>query len=380
MENSRPDAQHAPYGHPPAGWTAPPPPGAGAYGHAPGAPPGHAPAAPSPAHPSHLPAAARRAPRAHKPLDLPLIGATYPALLRTPRHRFWHPVLSFGIVVLGVIISLFVLMIPIMIQLFSMLGDDVVLSMDPADQALVEDAFFSAPIMAWNNVLLASLIPISILAIAFGHPVAARFIHSVTGRVRWRWLLRAHLVLLPLFLVYVLGTWWLDGAVMYERSEDWVWHVVMAFTLTPFQAAGEEYLFRGFLVLAICSLFPRPIIGLPIAAAVSALTFSLAHGSLDVWILFDLSVFALATVVLVWRTGGLEAAVALHVVNNVVVIAFGAITGVLNESFIDAGTSQEALPALLSSSIVVISTALLLWQARRAGVERTVPESVGARP
>ena len=46
-------------------------------------------------------------------------------------------------------------------------------------------------------------------------------------------------------------------------------------------------------------------------AVLSAATFSLAHGSLDPWILLDLAAFAVAAVLLTWRTGGLEAAVAL---------------------------------------------------------------------
>ena len=180
---------------------------------------------------------------------------------------------------------------------------------------------YSAPMVLLNNLLLAALIGVALLAVALGHPVAARFVHSVEGRVRWRWLARCVVVLTPLFLAYVLGAWALDGAPTAPRAQDWVWLLVMAFVLTPFQAAGEEYLFRGWLLLAVGTWIRRPVVAAAVTAVLSAATFSLAHGSLDPWILLDLAAFAVAAVLLTWRTGGLEAAVALHVVNNVVILS-----------------------------------------------------------
>ncbi len=333
---------------------------------------------PSPASWPPAPAAAWTPPA--RRLDLPIIGAEYPQLLRTPRSRWWHPLLSTGLVLGSVLVLLAVLTLPMMLALVAEVGWDVFVSADPADLARVEEALFSAPMMLLNNLMLAAFIGVALLAVAVCHPVAARFVHSVQGRIRWRWLLRAHLVLLPLFLVYVLGTWALDGAPTAPRAEDWVWLVAMGLVLTPLQAAGEEYLFRGWLLLAIGSWFRRPLPAILIAAAVSAVTFSLAHGSFDPWILLDLSVFAVAAVLLTWRTGGLEAAVALHVVNNVVVIVFGTLAGTVNESFVDVETTGSPLGTAVSAAVIALSTALLLWQARRAGIARTVPVSVGARP
>lgn len=313
-------------------------------------------------------------------LDLPLIGAEYPQLLRTPRSRWWHPLTSLGFVVGSVLLLLGLLTVPMTAALVSEVGWDTFVSLDPADLARVEEALFSAPMMLLNNLLLATFIAVAVLAVAVCHPVAARFVHSVEGRVRWRWLARCVVVLLPLFLVYVLGTWALDGAPTAPRAQDWAWLLLMGLVLTPFQAAGEEYLFRGWLLLAVGSWFRRPLPAILIVAAVSAVTFSLAHGSFDPWILLDLSVFAVAAVILTWRTGGLEAAVALHVVNNVVVIVFGTLAGTVDESYVDVETTGSPLATLVSATVIALSTALLLWQARRAGIARTVPVSVGARP
>lgn len=313
-------------------------------------------------------------------LDLPLIGAEYPQLLRTPRSRWWHPLTSLGFVVGSVLLLLGLLTVPMTAALVSEVGWDTFVSLDPADLARVEEALFSAPMMLLNNLLLATFIAVAVLAVAVCHPVAARFVHSVEGRVRWRWLARCVVVLLPLFLVYVLGTWALDGAPTAPRAQDWAWLLLMGLVLTPFQAAGEEYLFRGWLLLAVGSWFRRPLPAILIVAAVSAVTFSLAHGSFDPWILLDLSVFAVAAVILTWRTGGLEAAVALHVVNNVVVIVFGTLAGTVDESYVDVETTGSPLATLVSATVIALSTALLLWQARRAGIARTVPVSAGARP
>lgn len=312
------------------------------------------------------------------PLDLPLTGHGYPALLRTPRARWWNPLASFGLVLASLVGLLVLGGVLGALALIATSGPALLGAADPTDVTDLD--LYSAPMVLLNNLLLAALIGVALLAVALGHPVAARFVHSVEGRVRWRWLARCVVVLTPLFLAYVLGTWALDGAPTAPRAQDWVWLLVMAFVLTPFQAAGEEYLFRGWLLLAVGTWIRRPVVAVAVTAALSAAAFSLAHGSLDPWILLDLAAFAVAAVLLTWRTGGLEAAVALHVVNNVVIIAVGTLVGTVEDSYVGAETAGSPAATLLSVAVVAVATALLLWQARRAGIARTVPVTVGARP
>jgi len=315
-----------------------------------------------------------------KPLDLPLVGHSYPELMRTPRARWWNPLASFGMVLLGVGVLTVLLTVPMALVLFQQLDPGELWSAGGPSEASLELALFSAPMVLLNNLLLAALTGVALVAVLVAHPVKARFLHSVEGRVRWRWLLRAHLVLLPLFLVYVLGTWALDGARVAPRHEDWGWLLAMALLVTPFQAAGKEYLFRGWTMLALGTWIRRPGVAVAVTAAVSAVAFALAHGSLNPWILLDLGVFAVAAVLLTWRTGGLEAAVALHVVNNVVILAFGTVTGLATESYATASTQGDPLATLVSAAVTALATVLLLWQAKRARVARTVPAAVGARP
>lgn len=319
-------------------------------------------------------------PPAPRPLELPLIGHSYPELMRTPRARWWQPLGSLGIVLAALTALTVAVSVPMTAALVHEAGWEAFFSLDPADAARVEEALFSAPVLLLNNAILVAFIGVALLAVAVAHPVAARFVHSVEGRVRWRWLLRAHLTVLPLFLVYVLGTWAADGAPTAPRADDWIWLLLMALLVTPFQAAGEEYLFRGWLMLAVGTWIRRPVVAVVVSAVVSAVVFSLAHGSLDPWILADLSTFAVACVVLTWRTGGLEAAIALHAVNNVVLMVVGALAGIGEESYVDAEAAQTPEAALLSMAVIATATALLLWQAKRAGIARTVPAGVGARP
>ncbi|MBD4543724.1 CPBP family intramembrane metalloprotease, partial [Xanthomonas citri pv. citri] len=102
----------------------------------------------------------------------------------------------------------------------------------------------------------------------------------------------------------------------------------------------------------------RPVVAVAVTAVLSAATFALAHGSLDPWILLDLAAFAVAAVLLTWRTGGLEAAVALHVVNNVVIIAAGTLVGTVEDSYVDAETAGSPAATLLSVAVVAVATAL----------------------
>ena len=87
---------------------------------------------------------------------------------------------------------------------------------------------------------------------------------------------------------------------------------------TPLQAAGEEYAFRGYLLQAIGALTRRAWIAL----VLTSLLFAMAHGLQNFPLFFDRFMFGLIAGWLVIRTGGLEAGIALHVLNNL--LAFGA--------------------------------------------------------
>jgi membrane protease YdiL (CAAX protease family) len=95
----------------------------------------------------------------------------------------------------------------------------------------------------------------------------------------------------------------------------------------PLQALGEEILFRGYLM----QLFGAIVRNEWFAILGTSLVFALFHGSQNPWLFGSRFLFGVIAGVLVWRTGGLEAAVAIHLVNNLIVFAMSIMNGTLVE-------------------------------------------------
>ena len=90
----------------------------------------------------------------------------------------------------------------------------------------------------------------------------------------------------------------------------------------PLQAAAEELFFRGYLLQALGS----PVIQPWFAVLVSATFFAAVHGAQDPALFADRFALGLVAGLLVWRTGGLEAAIAAHAVSNVATYVIAALT------------------------------------------------------
>ncbi|HEV2928251.1 MAG TPA: type II CAAX endopeptidase family protein [Propionibacteriaceae bacterium] len=302
---------------------------------------------------------------------LPTEPRPYHQMLRGPLFRWWKPVLTLLLAVALYIPLVVLSLVPLIVvgvasgaSDLGLLGFDVK-NLSPTGFVVV-------------NLSLIAMIPVSGLSIWIVHLIRPRYLSSVVGGIRWRWLARCVLIVLPLWLAYLaLGLLVVppDPA----RPAQWLPLLIIVLTMTPFQAAGEEYLFRGWLMQNIGAYFSRPILGLVVSVAVSAVAFAAAHGSRDPWIFGSIGCMAIAACVAVYRTGGLEAAIAMHAVNNV--LAFGAVLmfGGWNEAFVGADT--QGTPAVLVLAILVQggALALILWQARRHGIQsRYRPHVVSA--
>jgi hypothetical protein len=143
------------------------------------------------------------------------------------------------------------------------------------------------------------------------------------------------------------------------------------------QAAGEEYFFRGWIMQNVGAWFSRPIVGLVVSLVVSAVTFSTLHLSRDPWVLGGIACLAVASGLAAWRTGGLEAGIAMHAVNNMLVITVIVLSGNWSQAFIQTETTRTPAALLLAGAVYGIALALILWQAKRAGVQ---PYYQPARP
>jgi hypothetical protein len=291
------------------------------------------------------------------------VARPYPQLLRGRGHRWWRPLAGLG-VMLGLVGGL--------LLVAGALSAVVLIVADGGgDVAWTDDEFEAWSItplgLLVTNLSLAAFIPLAQVAVWVGHRWRPGWVASVRPGLRWRWMLTAAgvtlLVFGPLTAAFVL----LSGDAGSPEVNAAVLLLVVLLT-TPLQAAGEEYLFRGWLSQAVGSLFSRAVVGAVVAALVSATVFAFAHGQQDPWLFADRFAFGLVASWLVWRTGGLEAAIAVHAVNNVVAFVVTILLGQL----LDALTVTESDPLTLVIDVVslVIVALILDRMARRRQLQR----------
>jgi membrane protease YdiL (CAAX protease family) len=241
--------------------------------------------------------------------------------------------------------------------------------------------------LAYLNLVLASAIPVTWLLTRVLHGLRPRWLSSVAPRLRWAYFavclglsvvaLAASIgvsLLLPDQVSGVTG----DLNAFTSTTRDFLLAIVL---LTPLQAAGEEYAFRGYLLQAFGGFAWRlgERTSAAFAVVASSTLFAFAHGiGQDVPIFFDRLAFGLVAGTLVFVTGGLEAGIAMHVLNNFV--AYG-----LALAFSDMASALEpthgswwSIPVTLTQSLVYLVLATLA--ARWLRLHRTTESDVLVAP
>lgn len=303
-------------------------------------------------------------------------GARFPQLLRTESYRWWRPILGL-LVAGGVLLGGGVAVV---------LGVSLALAAAGVDDPFGAEALSPeqpAGLLA-NNLLLGLLIPASVLAVRLVHRQHPGLLLSVVGQLRWSLLLRFLAVALVVIVVFFVAGFLLpaeeaapaDSSSDQGRSVSVVTALLLVILVTtPLQAAAEEVGFRGYVTQVVGSYIRRPAVSAFMAAAVSGLLFALAHGSQDAWLFSDRLVFGLTASWLVWRTGGLEAAIALHVVNNLVTLVFTTLTGSLGDALEVSTLAWEY--AVLDIAMIVTYAIVADRLARRWAVaDRRPPASL----
>lgn len=306
-----------------------------------------------------------------------VMGARYPQLLRTERHRWWRPLLGlgmFGITLMSGAVAV-------------ILGALVLAALTgAAEDPFSEDSLSpDSPLgLLANNLVIAVMIPAALLAVLVVHRERVGWLASVTARPRWGLLGRLLLVAALVVVVFFGASFALPGDADLEvdppAASTLVGLVAVILLTTPLQAAAEEVGFRGYLSQAVASWSSRPVVGTVVAASASGLLFALAHGTQDQWLFGDRLAFGLVASWLVWRTGGLEAAVALHVANNLVSLLFTASTGSLEDTL--TATTLDWQFAATDVAMMVTFAAVVDRLARRWAVvvRREPPSAVLSGP
>ncbi len=306
----------------------------------------------------------------------PLSGVTYPAVLMVddPGEPRWR-VVARGM--LGPLLGLvtYVVLMPVVLSVLVGVAWLAAGSPDSWGDFLRAAVAYEFPAgMAATHLALALLIPLSFALVLVVHRFDPRWLHSVQPGFRWRFalacLLAGGLTLVGVWVLSRLGQPW-DWA----PGPDAAWFLVAILLTSPLQAAAEEYFFRGYLIQALSTAAPRsPVFGVLGSAAV----FALLHGTQDIPLFVNRLAFGLLAGLLVLRTGGLEAGIAAHVVNNVVAFGYAALSGTVEElkavrtvSWVESGWSLAGYVAF---------TLVALWIAGRMKVARTTPPGrFGAR-
>jgi uncharacterized protein len=240
---------------------------------------------------------------------LPPDGASYPQILRGQWYAWWR---SAAGVILG--LSLFLLVTTVVSQALVMVFWATTAGDQPYRDYFTKAFAFELPTgMLAVNLGLATLIPIAWALMAMIHQMRPRWLSSVQPRIRWRYLFGC----LAIAAVALNGVMLLSTTVgkplsVQTQQDFWAFLAVIVLT-SPIQAAAEEIFFRGYLLQALGSLVARPWFGV----IASSVVFALLHGTQNVPLFVDRLAFGLLAGLLVWRTGGLEAGIAAHVINNV---------------------------------------------------------------
>ena len=314
--------------------------------------------------------------------DVP--GLPYHLVQRGGRPGVWRPLVGVFVLVAG-----FIVVVPFLIQIpfavgFAVAGRNVA---DGLNQLLDFDD--PTPLgLAYLNISLACAIPVAWLVTRVVHGLRPRWLASVAPRIRWRWMVTcfglAFVALCATLIVSAMVPASAGDAELSGELNDFTSttrdYLLVVLLLTPLQAAGEEYAFRGYLTQAFGNLFGRPWA----AVLLPALLFALAHGGQSAPIFFDRFAFGIVAGLAVVLTGGLEAGIAMHVLNNWLAFGLALAYSDMASTLNPTGDSWWTIPVTLTQSLVYLG--LVLWVARRRGL-RTTTETpagpgvlVGSRP
>jgi membrane protease YdiL (CAAX protease family) len=306
-------------------------------------------------------------PPAPLPPDATAGGLAFHRLVFARRRRGWWTPLVTGI--LGLAFYVAMLMIVVVVMVIATLADpsagDWLLELDPAAMFDLTNPLLMLLLLG----TIALMLPAYVLASLIVNGRRVGLVSSAAGRLRWKWMLLCTAVAAVIGLVLSALTFLipgeegsLDGVVAPQDNPMLWWSLAVILLVIPFQAAAEEYVFRGYLMQAVGRWLRHPAFAILLPVPL----FVLGHlydplGQLSV------GIFAVVAGWLTWRTGGLEAAIALHVVNNLTAFLL-ALFGLS-----DVNESSPGWFSLIFSLVIVLAFAgaveLLL---RRKPLPRTL--------
>jgi len=287
---------------------------------------------------------------------------------------WWRPIVGVVMLALGVVvIAPFVVLAGFSIG-YAVSGADI----EDSISRLVETDDVTPAGLAYVFLVLASAIPVTWGINRVLHRLPVRWLSSVVPRIRWRWFATCFGLAVVALVATLLVSGLLPdqgGAEMSGELNDFTSttrdFALIVLLLTPLQAAGEEYAFRGYLTQAFGGLTRHPWV----AVVVPSVLFALAHGLGQSWpIFFDRLAFGLVAGTLVILTGGLEAGIAMHVLNNWLAFGLAIAYGDMSSTLNPTGGTWWSIPVTLTQSLVYLG--LAVYVARRMGLQTSTKPGV----
>ncbi|MEO8528424.1 MAG: type II CAAX endopeptidase family protein [Pseudolysinimonas sp.] len=295
----------------------------------------------------------------HEDEHTTIVELPYHRLFRAqPTYRWWRPLVALvmaAVFFLGVQVVLAVVLVVVLFANGTISVDHIP---DQAELLAELSPDLSNP---WTLVfglgailLVLPLIPLA-LRIAGIRPSGYRvnILHSVTFRLRWRWLgvtaaISAVVWIVSLVVQVVVGV--ASGQPLLPFSTPIGTYLIGALIvvlLVPLQAATEEYLFRGVLQQVVGAW----VRWAPVGIVISATLFALSH-SYDLWGQLQVGILGVSFAIAAIRTGGLESAIAYHSVHNIgtFLITGTGMFGPTNAAGATGGP-QDVIPPLITAAV-----------------------------
>ncbi|RMB58957.1 CPBP family intramembrane metalloprotease [Tessaracoccus antarcticus] len=222
--------------------------------------------------------------------------------------------------------------------------------------------------VAATHLALSTLLLIAWLLHRYVHGRDAEWLVSVQPGWRMRYLV----VCLGLAAVVLNAALWASfvlGAPDFGPPQPgWLTFLLVLLITSPLQAVAEEVFFRGYLLQAIGSASGRAWVGI----VATALLFAFFHGSQSPALFAHRFVFGLLAGWLVLRTGGLEAGIAAHIINNLFAFGYALFTGGL------AATKAVSEITWAKAAFDIAGFALFalvaVWMGRKFNLATTTPQ------
>ena len=292
---------------------------------------------------------------------------------RTAHDRWWMGLVG----IIATIVVFFVV---------SIVGGIIAVAIDIATGAISQEDAMAGKIT--NTPLLLLTVNLSLILGGLVALLAHRVLHkqpwsrmfSVLPRMRWKWWGLSLACTVPLFVLYMgIGFLFDNSAIQGSGDSSFMFdgtavaYLLIIVLTTPFQAAAEEVMFRSYVPRVFGSWIPR--VGGVVGVIVATILFTLAHGAADPWLWAYYAVFGLVMAALTHFSGGIEAPVVVHAVNNVTMFIIALFSGEMSNAF-DRGEGTGGVFMLFPMVALIVIAGVLTLVARWKKVETVAPVHV----